>query len=186
MMEMSKDKEYGKVLIQLVKGAIRERLGLGEPPHFDYAWLKEKLATFVTLYVGGELLGCIGTIEPHRSLEEDVKANALAAAFSDPRFPSLRKQDLSKLQIEVSLLTPLNPISFQGENDAQSKLRPFEDGVVLECAGYKSTFLPQVWEKLPDAKSFLRNLKKKAGFSEDFWSDDIKLYRYSVQKWTEQ
>jgi AmmeMemoRadiSam system protein A len=111
---------------------------------------------------------------------EDLAANARAAAFHDPRFAPLTRTELAATTIEVSLLSPITPMPCSREADAVARLRPGVDGVVFECAGRRATFLPRVWETLPDPWAFLEHLKLKAGFPADFWSDSVLLSRYTV------
>jgi AmmeMemoRadiSam system protein A len=162
------------------RGAERER-----GPVYDDPWLAAPGATFVTLVAGGELRGCIGTLIAHRALAEDVWANARGAAFHDPRFPPLAARELAATEIEVSLLSPLEPLAAGGEREALALLRPGVDGVVLELGHRRGTFLPQVWESLPDPAEFLRHLKHKTGLPPDFWSPELRLSRYAVSKWRE-
>jgi AmmeMemoRadiSam system protein A len=177
--------ERGDRLLALARGAIARQLGLGAAPHDDADWLKVPGATFVTLTQHGRLRGCIGSLEAWRSLGEDVMANALAAAFRDPRFPPLEADELARTQVEVSLLSPQTPMPVRDEADALAQLRPGIDGVVLECGAHRGTFLPQVWEQLPRPADFLRHLKLKAGLPGDFWDPGIQLSRYTVTKWKE-
>ncbi len=139
----------------------------------------------MTLKHNSQLRGCIGSLSVHRSLIDDVRANACAAAFQDPRFEPLRFDDLNSVQIEVSLLSALQPMRPRDEADALAQLRPGIDGIVLEYGGKRGTFLPQVWENLPDRRSFLTQLKRKAGLAPDFWDDGVRLSRYTVAKWAE-
>lgn len=180
---MSTDK--GPVLLRLARNAIERALGVDQPAREDAPWLAEPGATFVTLRQNGQLRGCIGSLEAHRSLVQDVVSNAVAAALRDPRFLPLTAEELGETEVEVSLLSALEPIRFSGEPDALRQLRPGVDGIVLEYNGRRGTFLPQVWEDLPEPRRFLGQLKRKAGFAENFWSDGIRLYRYTVSKWTE-
>lgn len=175
----------GQVLLQIARAAISS--ALGKPVSVDEtpAWLQEPGASFVTLKRGQKLRGCIGSLEAHRPLLQDVKANAQAAALRDPRFAPLTLAELDRTQIEVSLLTPKEPLLFTSETDACEQLHPGIDGVLLEYGGHRGTFLPQVWEQLPSKTEFMRHLKQKAGLPQDFWADGIKLYRYHVQKWSE-
>jgi hypothetical protein len=131
------------------------------------------------------LRGCIGTLESHRSLLADVKSNAVSAALRDPRFPPLSASEIGITRIEVSLLSPTEPMVFKDEADALAQLRPGVDGVVFEAGHLRSTFLPQVWEQLPTPQLFMAHLKSKAGLPENFWADNIKLSRYTVSKWHE-
>jgi AmmeMemoRadiSam system protein A len=148
-------------------------------------WLQTNGACFVTLSQQGELRGCIGSLEARRPLLADVKANALAAAFQDSRFSPLEAHELDHTEIEVSLLSPMQAMPFSSERDVLDRLQPGIDGVLLEFGRHRGTFLPQVWEQLPLAQDFMMRLKRKAGLPHDFWAQDIRLYRYSVSKWTE-
>ncbi|MBS4099047.1 MAG: AmmeMemoRadiSam system protein A [Sulfuricella sp.] len=177
--------EKCKVLLTIARATIARHFGLVAEADESAPWLAEPGATFVTLTQHGNLRGCIGSLEAHRPLLEDVKANALAAAFRDPRFPPLTVEEFPATHVEISLLSPLQAIGCCDESDACAQLRPFEDGVVLEYGWRRGTFLPQVWEQLPGRAEFMAHLKGKAGLPADFWADDIKLYRYTVSKWKE-
>jgi hypothetical protein len=177
--------DRGEILLTLARGAITSALGAGNDAPQHAAWLKEPGATFVTLTQQGQLRGCIGTLQAHRSLRDDVKTNALAAAFRDRRFAPLTAQELDITRIEVSLLSPMQVIAFCDEADALVQLQPGVDGVVFEYAHYRSTFLPQVWEQLPSAREFMAHLKRKAGLSHSFWDEEVRLFRYTVSKWSE-
>lgn len=142
-------------------------------------------ACFVTLTRGNALRGCIGTLEAFRPLAEDVAANAQAAAFGDHRFRPLRRDELPDLRVEVSLLGPAEVMAVADEADALARLRPGRDGVILAMGGQRATFLPQVWDTLPEPRAFLAQLKQKAGLPTDYWSPAIRLSRYAVHKWTE-
>ena len=180
---MSTDR--GEILLPIARGAISAALGQPLGAWEEAPWLHEHGASFVTLTQRGELRGCIGTLEAHRPLLEDVTANALAAAFRDPRFPPLQASEFPYTRVEVSLLSPAEEIRFESEQDALEQLRPEVDGVIFEYGYYRSTFLPQVWEQLPDPETFLAQLKRKAGLSASFWSEGVRLSRYTVEKWTE-
>lgn len=177
----------GKVLIPIARAAISSAIGR---PHGaaseDLPWLHEKGASFVTLTQNEQLRGCIGTLEAHRPLLIDVKANAQAAAFRDPRFSPLTVHELDSTEIEISLLSAMQLMVFSGEHDALAQLQPGVDGIVFEYGHYRSTFLPQVWEQLPDASIFMAHLKHKAGLQPGFWNEAVKLYRYTVSKWKER
>jgi len=178
--------DLGESLLALARNAIADKLGFAhpaEPPAPPE--LTRPGAVFVTLTEAGELRGCIGSLEAWRPLRDDVVANARAAAFNDPRFEPLRAEGLANVRIEVSLLSPAQPMSFAGEDDAIRQLRPGIDGVILECGRHRGTFLPQVWESLPEPRQFMAQLKRKAGLPPDFWNADVKLSRYSVEKWKE-
>ena len=176
-----------RILLQVARAAIAESLGLSvaEKQLEDEDWLQKKGACFITLMQQGQLRGCIGTLEAHRALLDDVVANARAAAFKDTRFSPLASEEFSLTQIELSLLSPMQQMSFTSEQEALSQLQPGVDGVVFQYGYQRSTFLPQVWEQLPDAKNFMEHLIDKAGLATDFWADDVKLYRYTVSKWKE-
>jgi AmmeMemoRadiSam system protein A len=178
--------ECGKVLLKLARNAIAERFGLEQPLAAHESWLTESGATFVTLTQRSNLRGCIGSLQPHRPLWLDVRENALAAAFRDSRFPPLEPAEFDDTRVEVSLLSPMQPMAFENEPDALRQLRPGVDGVVFEYGHYRSTFLPQVWEQLPTPQGFMAQLKRKAGLPGDFWADGIRLSRYTVTKWKEE
>lgn len=152
----------------------------------DAPFLDHPGATFVTLRRQGDLRGCIGSLEAERSLRDDVEANARAAALRDPRFPPLTEAELEGLSIEVSLLSAAEPMLFRAEDDLVRQLDAAREGVVLAYGHRRSTFLPQVWEQVTDAHEFLRHLKAKAGLAPDFWSSEIRISRYSVEKWSEE
>ncbi|MBU1213759.1 MAG: AmmeMemoRadiSam system protein A [Gammaproteobacteria bacterium] len=177
--------QHGLTLLRLARAAIASELGFDshDLPRSD--WLEQERATFVTLNLHGRLRGCIGSLEAHRPLIDDVRHNAVAAAFRDPRFPPLNREEFAEVTIEVSLLSPAEPIRFDSESDALSQLRPGQDGVILEYGRSRATYLPQVWAQLPEPRDFIGNLKEKAGLPADFWSDDIRLSRYSVRKYSE-
>ena len=181
----SKDK--ARIMLQIARAAIAESLELSvaEKQLENEDWLQQKGACFITLMQQGQLRGCIGTLEARRPLLDDVKANAKAAAFKDTRFSPLTSDELNTTQIELSLLSPMHALNFTSEQDALSQLQPGVDGLLFEYGYQRSTFLPQVWEQLPDAKKFMAHLKHKADLPADFWSDDIKLSRYTVSKWKE-
>ena len=177
--------ERGELLLPIARAAIARRFGIHFETDVDAQFLQETAACFVTLMQNRKLRGCIGSLEPRRSLLDDVRANAQAAAFQDPRFSPLPANELFETKIEVSVLSPLIPMEFSDENDALAALRPGIDGVVLVCNGNRGTFLPQVWESLPQPRNFLTELKRKAGLPADFWSQELKLFRYEAEKWQE-
>lgn len=179
------DAHRGKILLRIARAAIAGRFGLMLEHYDSDAFLAEPGASFVTLKHNGQLRGCIGTLQAHRILLDDVRHNAKAAAFCDPRFSPLRADEYIQIQIEVSVLSSLTPFSAQDETTAIDQLRPGVDGVVLQCGNHRGTFLPQVWDSLPEPKRFLAELKRKAGLAAEFWSDDVRLYRYHVDKWAE-
>lgn len=177
--------DAGHVLLPLARSAIAAELGLTHTAREDFPWLREQGASFITIMQGEQLRGCIGTLRPHRALLDDVKANAVAAAFRDPRFKPLAAEELVAVALEISVLSALEPMSFADEPDALRQLRVGLDGVVFEYGHHTSTFLPQVWDNLREPAEFLAHLKYKAGLPPDFWNVDVKLSRYTVSKWRE-
>ena len=182
---MNAENGRGEILLAIARAAIARELGRDERSPEDAPWLHEPGATFVTLRQAGQLRGCIGSLEPRRLLVQDVKANAVGAAFRDPRFRPLELEELDRTRVEVSLLSPLEPIPFQEESQALAQLEPGVHGVTFEYGYHRSTFLPQVWEDLPDVHEFIAHLKQKAGLPPDFWDAEVKLARYTVSKWGE-
>ncbi len=180
------DADKGATLLKLARSEIASMLGQTAEPPAPTRWLQEPGASFVTLTRQGELRGCIGTLEAHRPLEVDVRENAVAAAFRDPRFMPLTRNEFEDIQVEVSLLSPTEPLVAKDESSALAMLRPNIDGVVFEYGHHRSTFLPQVWEQLPDPAEFLAYLKRKAGLPLDFWAEQVRLSRYTVSKWKEE
>ena len=177
------DRDLGAALIATARGAIDAAFGRPEARVRPHAALDRPGATFVTLKQDGELRGCIGSLEAHRLLAIDVRRNALAAAFSDPRFPPLAAQELEVTTVEVSLLSPASRVEVADEEDLLARLEPGVDGIVLELGRRRATFLPQVWETLPDPRDFIGALKRKAGMPADFWSAEMRVSRYTVSKW---
>ena len=175
----------GSSLLTLARNAIGKRFGVAECAVAAHPSLQDLGVTFVTLTQDGQLRGCIGSLEAHRTLADDVAENAVAAAFRDPRFPPLTSDELDRTRVEVSLLEPAQPFVFADEDDALARLRPGRDGLILTHGLRRATFLPQVWETLPNARQFLAQLKLKAGLPADFWDKKITLSRYGVQKWKE-
>jgi AmmeMemoRadiSam system protein A len=175
----------GEILVSIARASIAASFGIRAAIPEVAPFLHRPGATFVTLKMEKRLRGCIGSLQAHRTLVEDVKANARAAAFHDPRFAPIALEDLSAMKIEVSVLSALAPVAFRTQDHALAQLRPGEDGVVLEFGRHRGTFLPQVWENLPSPAVFLGELKRKAGLSPDFWDDGIQLSRYTVSKWVE-
>lgn len=173
------------MLPSLARAAIASRFGLSLDSRTETPLLYEHGACFVTLMQTGQLRGCIGSLQAYRPLLDDVKENAIAAAFRDPRFPPLAASEYNEICIEVSLLSPLKAMTISNEEDALTQFQPGVDGVVLHCGDKRGTFLPQVWESLPEPRRFLEELKRKAGLPGDFWSDEIRLFRYHVEKWSE-
>ena len=204
--------DAGLVLLPLARGAIAARLdptGPTGPAAPDAArqadpeaaahstaetaahaaWLDAPGASFVTLTSGrapgGALRGCIGSLGARRPLREDVEANAVAAALHDPRFAPLTARELDDTVVEVSVLSAPAALPAADEAELLARLRPGVDGVVLSACGRRATFLPQVWEQLPDPADFLARLRRKAGLPADYWGRDVVVETYTVTAWQE-
>ena len=177
--------ELGTALLTAARRSLAQAFDRPAPDPIVHERLADIGATFVTLTQQGELRGCIGTLEAHRSLREDVEQNALAAAFRDPRFAPLAAAELHVTRIEVSVLSAPVPLAFAGERDLYARLRPGIDGVVLSWRGRRATFLPQVWGTLPEPETFIAALMDKAGLPGGAWGDEIRVARYTVDKFVE-
>jgi AmmeMemoRadiSam system protein A len=178
-------RDLGHALLTIARSAIADELGLPTPAVATHAALAQPGATFVTLKHAGELRGCVGSLRPVRPLGEDVRANAVAAAFRDPRFPPLAPSEFADVAVEVSLLSADEPLTVVDEEDLVAHLRPGRDGVILQYGPRRATFLPQVWESLPDPREFVAALKRKAGLPANFWGPQMNVSRYCVTKWAE-
>ena len=181
------DDGLGAALLSRARNTIADALGLADRlPEPGHEALGRPGATFVTLQRLGALRGCIGRlVSGEHSLEQDVRHHAHAAAFRDPRFAPLTAAEWPGLSVEVSLLAPPRPMPVADEAHAHRELRPGVDGVVLQWRHHQATFLPQVWEQLPEPGRFLANLKRKAGLAADFWHEELRLSRYTVRKFVE-
>ena len=177
--------EAGETLISIARAEIEKALFQTEKPQDDLSWLRQAGATFVTLTRNGALRGCIGSLEAARPLGIDAAQNALGAAFRDPRFPALTAGEWPQCSVELSLLTAPRPIRFADEADLLEQICAGEDGLILESERRRATFLPQVWESVPDKRLFLAELVKKAGLPADTRLGRCKVYRYRVAKWKE-
>ena len=182
------DCEY---LLSLARETIARHLRGEDLPLADLDAMSEDMrrdgASFVTLTKHGELRGCIGSLEARRPLVLDVRENATAAAFHDPRFPPVRADELGDLHIEISVLSSPQPLVYDGPDDLIAKLRPGVDGVVIERGWNRATFLPQVWEKLPDPRQFLQHLCLKAYLPADAYRDPgLDVYIYQVEEFEEE
>ncbi len=173
-------------LLQVARDSIAHGLRTGRPlgvESSDYPLrLRERRAVFVTLRRERALRGCVGELEPSRELVAGVAHHGFAAAFLDPRFRPVQSEELAALAIHVSVLSPLEEIGFASEADLVAKLRPGEDGLLLEDAAHRATFLPAVWESLHEPWRFLRELKRKAGLPEHHWSPHLRAWRYGVEE----
>jgi len=182
--------EEQKILLHLARDAMERGVKGGKLPSLDESsltpHLREDGASFVTLTVRGQLRGCIGALEPYQPLAQDVREHAVAAALEDPRFPAVSERELNRIQIEVSRLTRPVPLEYKDSEDLLHKLRPNVDGVILRDGFQRSTFLPQVWEKIPDPVEFLNNLCYKMGTSPDLWRrKHLDVLTYQVEDFHE-
>ncbi len=180
--------ELRAMLIDVARRSIQHGLTHGRPLQvnpLDYPEpLREQRASFVTLNRSGQLRGCIGHLEAVAPLVVDVAENAFAAAFRDPRFPPLSAGEFDDLEIHISVLSPPEPMSFTSESDLLGQIRPGVDGLILEDGHAKGTFLPSVWESLPNPRDFLAHLKVKAGLPPTHWSPSVKVYRYETESFS--
>jgi len=175
----------GATLLALARDAISSRLEAGPVPWGDAPWLDAPGATFVSLHAAGELRGCVGSLEAWRALREDVRSNAVAAAFRDTRFPPLDVSEWVAVRLEVSELTAPRPLPFASTEELLASLRPGRDGLILERGGRRATFLPQVWEQLPDPRDFVSHLLRKAGLPPGALDATARAFRYEVVRWSE-
>lgn len=182
--------EEGRRLVSVARQTIEQRLfNLEDKSQPDSALspkFSEKRGTFVTLTIDGALRGCIGHLVPQESVIEGIRINALNAAFRDPRFRPLSRKEWEKVKIEISILTTPKPLAYTDGDDLLNKLRPGIDGVIIKKGINQATFLPQVWEQLPDKKEFLRHLCMKAGLDFDAWKHEkLEVSVYQVQAFEE-
>lgn len=177
-------------LLRLAREAIESAVQGKELLPLDLAVLppplREEGCSFVTLTIQGQLRGCIGALNPYQALAEDVREHAAAAALHDPRFPPVREYELPQIQIEISRLTHAVPLEYKDANDLLAKLQPHKDGVIVRDAFRRATFLPQVWEKIPDPAEFMDNLCYKLGVKPDSWrSKHLEILTYQVEDFHE-
>ncbi len=181
----------GRHLLQVARQAIDqalfERKG-GTKDETDFSpRFSEKRGTFVTLTMNGNLRGCIGHIIPQETVIDGVRVNATNAAFRDPRFRPLSKNEFGKIKIEVSILTEPRPLFYSDAHDLLNRLRPGVDGVIIRKGYYQATFLPQVWDQLPDKEAFLAHLCMKAGLDAEAWKNEtLEVSTYQVQAFEEE
>lgn len=177
-------------LLDLARQTIGRVLeGRAPPPPLERvtdAALHEPGASFVTLYLDNTLRGCVGSLQALYPLARDVAANALGAAFRDPRFSPLDHEEFVQTRIHLSILDAPEPVAFTDEEELLGKLRPLRDGVVLSAGERRATFLPAVWEQLPDPREFLARLRLKAGLPENFPLTRARIERYEVRSFSEE
>jgi AmmeMemoRadiSam system protein A len=182
--------EEKKILLGVARSALERGVRGEKQPALDLAGmpahLREEGASFVTLTIHGDLRGCIGALEPYQPLVQDVHEHAIAAGLEDPRFPPVVTKELDQIEIEVSRLTLPKPLAYNGTEDLLAKLRPQVDGVILRDGPRRATFLPQVWEKIPDKSEFLDNLCHKMGAAPDLWRrKPLEVLVYQVEEFHE-
>lgn len=179
------DARARQILLDVAIEAIRAALEHREPrpPVEVPAALLEPGASFVTLRDGPRLLGCIGTILPTRALLDDVAENALGAAFRDPRLPALTEREFARMSVHISVLTPLEPLAVDSLASLRAEVRPGVDGLLIEAGARRGTFLPSVWEQLPDPDAFLEHLWRKAGLRPGTWPRGLRVSRYRSVEW---
>jgi hypothetical protein len=178
--------EHGRTLLGLARASVANALrASAETAIPDLPWLKERRATFVTLLQDAKLRGCIGSLQPTRALGDDVVANAAAAALADRRFSPLGRDDLARVEMEVSLLSVPTAVLFADEGELLAALRPGVDGVILASGDRRGTYLPQVWGEIPEPGAFIASLVQKAGIPADTRLTRCQVWRYQVRKWKE-
>jgi hypothetical protein len=168
-------------LLKLARESIKSKLENKELKISDLIKKKysEKKACFVTLTTNGNLRGCIGSLEPRQELWKEVAENARNAAFSDPRFNALTKEELEKVKIEISVLSIPKKIEYKDSEDLKKKIKG--KGVIIKKGYNSATYLPQVWKELPDEEEFLSSLCRKAGLAEDMWkTGKLEVWNYLV------
>lgn len=179
----------GAELLRLARSSIEHGLNHGEPlpVHFDElpCVLMEPHATFTTLKLKGELRGCSGTLEARHPLATDVTLSAFQAAFRDPRFSPVAETELDVINLEVSVLSPLESFPVTDEADLLDQLTSGTDGLVIIAGGRRATFLPKVWDMLPDPHQFLAALKAKCGLPDNYWSEQLEFLRYHTTSYAE-
>ncbi|MDY6993973.1 MAG: AmmeMemoRadiSam system protein A [Pseudomonadota bacterium] len=182
---MSLTESHQHILIQVARKAIEHGLNTGESLFVTLKGVAAELcvhrASFVTLKIKGELRGCIGSIVPILPLIQDVAYHAYAAAFADYRFSPLTALEWPQVELHISILTVPEALKFNSEQELIEQLRPGIDGLILEAGSHRSTFLPAVWESLPQPQEFLRQLKCKAGLPADYWAPTIQVQRYITE-----
>lgn len=173
-------------LREIALSSILHGLDKGEPLPIKLSTydndLQTKRATFVTLHKHKQLRGCIGILEPLRPLVEDIAHNAFAAAFSDSRFPPVTADEIDQLDIHISILATPQEIVFSSEADLVAQLQPGIDGLIIQEGNHRGTFLPSVWDAVENKQEFLNHLKQKSSLPANYWSDSIRIQRYTVEE----
>ncbi|MCV6608211.1 MAG: AmmeMemoRadiSam system protein A [Campylobacterales bacterium] len=182
--------EFEKTLLKIARKTIED--SFTGTLHFDkqtllwlYPKLTDTMATFVTLTINNNLRGCIGSLAPHRMFLDDIIANSYAAAFKDPRFKPLSKAEASMVNIEISVLTPPQNITFSSKEELQQKLTLGKDGVILESEGKRATYLPHVWNQFNSFDEFFSSLAKKGNIEGELYNKSWKVFSYKTRKLSE-
>ena len=180
----------GTELLRLARGSIEHGLTYNKPLPVRVEdmpdVMAEPAATFTTLRLDGKLRGCVGNLESVRPLAMDVAHTAFRAAFRDPRFDPVVQHELSTIRLEVSVLSPMEPFTVSDESDLLERLEPGTDGLVIGLGSRRATFLPKVWDQLPNPAAFLSALKMKCGLEKNFWSERLEFHRYRTTTYAEQ
>jgi AmmeMemoRadiSam system protein A len=177
--------EAAATLLPIARASIAAQLGITHAADESAPWLHEQGASFITLNLAKKLRGCIGSLRAHRPILDDIKANALAAAFRDPRFKPLNAAEYANIEVEISLLSAVSALTFSDEASAMAQITPHVHGVIFEYGHHRSTYLPQVWDSIPDRLMFMATLRQKAGLPPNFWESGVKIHTYTVAKFSE-
>ncbi len=184
------DETERSTLLAVARDSIAFGLSHGHAPDIEAADFQAELrplrATFVTLRKGGELRGCIGGFEARRPLVVDVAFRAYGAAFRDPRFHSVIKNELDELSLHISILAPLEKIAVADQHELERTVRPGVDGLLLRAGSQQGTFLPSVWDGVSGPRQFIEQLKQKAGFAVDAWSSVWEVFRFTVESFPDE
>lgn len=174
-----------RALLEAARHSLEQSVLTGAPAPFPQATYPQETviwrSSFVTLTIGERLRGCCGRLEAERPLIEDVWHNAHAAGFTDPRFDPLVAQELRDLEIEISVLTPLERINVHSTDELLAALTPGQHGLVLGSGGERVTFIPHVWTSMPDAATFVRELRRKAGWPDEGWQPALEAWRFEAE-----
>jgi AmmeMemoRadiSam system protein A len=177
---------FAKVLLQLAQQVVIKGAELNDKPKIELKNIPRSLFTyrscFTTIEIDHQLRGCYGSFTPAKPLIADVVDQSYNAAFKDPRFKPMTMKDVEVADISLSLLSIPCLFPIEDEQDLISKITPEKDGLILRSKGKSGLFLPSVWDSLPEPEEFVKGLKRKAGFKEDYWSDDIQIFRYTAEK----
>ncbi len=187
-MNFQLSREQGCLLLALARTTLQQRLVGGDTPEKpDDPALLSSAATFVTLKISGNLRGCIGNLQPVGALWQGIRDNVINAAFHDHRFSALRPEELDRVHLDISILSPPKTLDYSGPEALLRQLRPGIDGVIVSEGRRSATFLPQVWLQLPDPQEFLCHLCRKAGLPEWAWRDKkLQIQIYQVQCFAEE